>query len=101
MRRDVIDQPQLCLLYTSRFVSETGADGGGDAEVRFARFFHSTPMAIATVDEAGAILHSNAAFARLIPAVLRPRTIHDLVASGAGLNEALADVCLLYTSRCV
>ncbi|MCW2315431.1 two-component system cell cycle sensor histidine kinase/response regulator CckA [Rhodoblastus acidophilus] len=40
------------------------------AEVRFARFFNSTPMAIATVDRAGKILRSNAAFAKLLPGAL-------------------------------
>ena len=44
-------------LVLNRTTGEAGADGGSAAEVRFARFFHSTPMAIATVDEAGAILH--------------------------------------------
>jgi two-component system cell cycle sensor histidine kinase/response regulator CckA len=36
------------------------------AEVRFMRFFHNAPMAIATVDRNGRILRSNATFARLI-----------------------------------
>jgi two-component system cell cycle sensor histidine kinase/response regulator CckA len=44
-------------------------DGGADplraAEVRFVRFFHNTPMAIATVDKQGKIARSNALFARL------------------------------------
>ena len=35
------------------------------AEVRFARIFNSTPVAIAAVDAAGAVLRPNAAFARL------------------------------------
>ncbi len=37
------------------------------AEVRFARFFNSTPMAMASVDREGAILRANAAFATLLP----------------------------------
>jgi len=41
------------------------------AEVRFARFFNSTPMAIATIDAQGRILRSNAAFARLLPRALK------------------------------
>src|SRR5690606_11051414 len=41
------------------------------AEVRFARFFNNTPIAIATVDRAGRIIRSNAAFARLFGDVLR------------------------------
>ncbi|MDO8534672.1 MAG: PAS domain-containing protein, partial [Xanthobacteraceae bacterium] len=36
------------------------------AEVRFARFFHNTPVAIATIDRDGKIGSSNAAFARLL-----------------------------------
>ena len=35
------------------------------AEVRFMRFFHNAPMAIATVDRAGRIVRLNAPFARL------------------------------------
>ena len=35
------------------------------AEVRFARFFNNTPLAIATVDRAGRIKRTNAAFAHL------------------------------------
>jgi two-component system cell cycle sensor histidine kinase/response regulator CckA len=35
------------------------------ADVRFMRFFHNAPMAIATVDRAGRIVRANAPFARL------------------------------------
>ncbi|MBV8320040.1 MAG: response regulator [Hyphomicrobiales bacterium] len=41
------------------------------AEVRFARFFNSTPVAIAAVDASGALLRPNAAFAHLVPEALR------------------------------
>ena len=41
------------------------------AEVRFARFFNSTPVAIAAVDSSGTLLRPNAAFARLIPEALK------------------------------
>jgi two-component system, cell cycle sensor histidine kinase and response regulator CckA len=41
------------------------------AEVRFSRFFHNTPMAIATVDRSGRIIRNNALFARLFQGVLR------------------------------
>jgi two-component system cell cycle sensor histidine kinase/response regulator CckA len=40
-------------------------------EVKFARFFNSTPMAIATLDEAGSIRRSNGAFAHLLPYALK------------------------------
>lgn len=76
-------------LVLNRTAGEAGSDGNSDAEVRFARFFHSTPMAIATVDRHGAILRSNAAFARLTQQARQPATIQDLVAPGS-LDEALA-----------
>ena len=41
------------------------ADPQRAAEVRFMRFFDHTPMAIATVDRAGAIVRANARFAKL------------------------------------
>jgi two-component system cell cycle sensor histidine kinase/response regulator CckA len=41
------------------------------AEVRFMRFFQSTPMAIATVDKSGRIARSNALFARMFPTALK------------------------------
>ncbi len=46
------------------------ADEAGAAELRFARLFHSAPIAIATVDRSGAISANNAAFVRLFGAVL-------------------------------
>src|SRR5208282_4685349 len=56
------------------------------AEVRFARIFNSTPVAIAAVDAAGAVLRPNAAFARLAQATPKSDaakgrlSIFDLVA---------------------
>ncbi len=41
------------------------------AEVRFMRFFHNTPMAIATIDKAGKIARSNALFARMFQGMLK------------------------------
>ncbi len=54
------------------------------AEVRFARFFHSAPIAIATVDEHGRIGSTNGAFARMFNAgtglqVVQGISIFDLV----------------------
>jgi two-component system cell cycle sensor histidine kinase/response regulator CckA len=74
-------------LVLNRTTGEAGSDSRSDAEVRFARFFHSTPMAIATVDKAGAILRSNAAFTRLTQGAAQPATIHDLVLPGRGALE--------------
>jgi two-component system cell cycle sensor histidine kinase/response regulator CckA len=47
------------------------ADPQRAAEVRFMRFFQSTPMAIATVDKTGKVARSNAQFARLFQSALK------------------------------
>jgi two-component system cell cycle sensor histidine kinase/response regulator CckA len=47
------------------------ADPQRAAEVRFMRFFQSTPMAIATVDKAGKIARTNAQFARMFQSTLK------------------------------
>jgi two-component system, cell cycle sensor histidine kinase and response regulator CckA len=50
-------------------VLNRGRDQGGDAqraaEIRFMRFFHNTPMAIATIDRDGGVIRTNPLFARL------------------------------------
>ncbi len=53
---------------------DDGSDPQRAAEVRFMRFFHNTPMAIATVDRAGRIARSNALFARMFQCVLKGET---------------------------
>src|SRR6516164_2155911 len=50
---------------------EHGSDPQRLAEVRFMRFFHNAPMAIATVDRPGRIMRSNALFARLFGTLLK------------------------------
>ena len=54
------------------------------AEVRFMRFFHHTPMAIATIDRDGGIVRTNALFARLFQGMIggdaRSRSIRAIVA---------------------
>src|SRR6202050_2862002 len=47
-----------------------GTDPQRAAEIRFMRFFHNTPMAIATVDRDGGIVRTNPLFARLFHTVL-------------------------------
>jgi two-component system cell cycle sensor histidine kinase/response regulator CckA len=74
-------------LVISRAPGEDKAEDLRAAEVRFARFFNSTPMAIASVDARGAILRSNAAFARLAPAALRP----DAANGGASIYNGLIE----------
>jgi two-component system, cell cycle sensor histidine kinase and response regulator CckA len=49
---------------------DDGTDPQRAAEIRFMRFFHHTPMAIATVDKAGRIVRTNPLFARLFHNVL-------------------------------
>jgi len=52
-------------LVLSRAKEQTLDDPLRDAEVRFARFFNNTPVAIATIDQAGRIGSMNASFMRL------------------------------------
>lgn len=52
-------------LVLSRAKTDDKPDALRAAEIRFARFFHNSPAAIATVDRAGRIVSSNATFARL------------------------------------
>jgi two-component system, cell cycle sensor histidine kinase and response regulator CckA len=49
---------------------DDGTDPQRAADIRFMRFFHNTPMAIATVDKAGGIVRTNPLFARLFHNVL-------------------------------
>ncbi|WP_131118751.1 cell cycle histidine kinase CckA [Lichenihabitans psoromatis] len=58
-------------LVINRAPGEEPAEDLRAAEVRFARFFNSTPMAIASLDARGTITRSNAAFARLFGDALR------------------------------
>ena len=51
--------------------ADDGSDPQRTAEVRFMRFFHNTPMAIATVDRRGRIARTNAPFAQLVQSVLK------------------------------
>jgi two-component system cell cycle sensor histidine kinase/response regulator CckA len=59
------------------------SDPHRSAEVRFMRFFDHTPMAIATVDKAGAVVRGNARFAKLA---------QSLSSSGAVARSILAAV---------
>ncbi|MBV1702079.1 MAG: response regulator [Hyphomicrobiales bacterium] len=84
----------------------SGEDKGEDlraAQVRFARFFNSTPMAIAALGKQGEIIRSNSAFAKLLPAALDTglgggiRSIYATLPQAEqpkfthALSEALAD----------
>ena len=67
---DAVAGPSRTLVI-NRTSGEEPAEDLRAAEVRFARFFNSTPMAIASLDEHGTITRSNAAFARLFGDALR------------------------------
>jgi two-component system cell cycle sensor histidine kinase/response regulator CckA len=58
-------------LVISRAPGEEPGEDLRAAEVRFARVFNATPVAIAIVDEAGSITQSNASFARMMPVALK------------------------------
>lgn len=74
-------------LVLSRAKSEDKQDALRAAEVRFARFFHNSPAAIATVDRAGHILNSNATFARLFGAAADEKGARQTVFSFVPQNE--------------
>src|SRR3954452_23726504 len=84
-------------LVLNRTSGEEPAEDLRAAEVRFARLFNSTPMAIASLDRSGHIVRSNAAFAKLIPQALKGdeggRSIYAAVAERdrAGLEHTLAE----------
>jgi two-component system cell cycle sensor histidine kinase/response regulator CckA len=58
-------------LVLDRATREEPAEESRAAEMRFARVFNATPVAIAMLDKDHRIIRSNAAFARLAPEVLR------------------------------
>jgi two-component system cell cycle sensor histidine kinase/response regulator CckA len=84
-------------LVLNRASGEEPAEDLRAAEVRFARLFNSTPMAIASLDRSGHIVRSNAAFAKLIPQALKGgvggRSIYAAVAERerAALENTLAE----------
>jgi len=67
---------------------DEGSDPERAAEVRFMRFFHNAPMAIATVDRAGRIVRSNAPFARLHQGIL---TADALPSEGRSILTVVAE----------
>ena len=67
---------------------EESADPLRAAEVRFVRFFHNAPMAIATVDKVGKIARTNAPFARLFQGIVKGDTAP---AQGRDILAAVAE----------
>jgi two-component system, cell cycle sensor histidine kinase and response regulator CckA len=84
-------------LVLNRSPGEDVAEGQRAAEVRFARFFNDTPLAIVTLTRGGRLARFNASFARLFGVLPRAngvgegRSILDLVADRdrERLDEAL------------
>lgn len=76
-------------LVLNRSADGAGADSASAAEVRFARFFHNTPMAIAAVAADGRVLRGNAALTQLAGSHRVPAMIGDLVTDGSGLETAM------------
>lgn len=81
-------------LVVNRSRTDNDVDPLRAAEVRFARFFHSSPIPIATVDRDGHILRANAMFARQFGSVDagQARRLVDVVAEAArpALSAGLA-----------
>jgi two-component system, cell cycle sensor histidine kinase and response regulator CckA len=73
-------------LILNRSAGEDVAEGQRAAEVRFARFFNNTPLAIATINRYGRIARTNGPFARLFGSAFKgmdasePRSILAVVA---------------------
>jgi two-component system cell cycle sensor histidine kinase/response regulator CckA len=76
---------------------DDGTDPQRAAEVRFMRFFHNTPLAIATVDKTGRIARTNPLAARLFQRVLKGeaagRSILNVVNQGdrAAMEAAIGE----------
>jgi two-component system cell cycle sensor histidine kinase/response regulator CckA len=91
-------------LVLNRSPGESIDEGQRAAEVRFARFFNATPIAIATVDRARLVVRSNASFVRLFAAgggaregrpileAVAPRDREVLEAALARAGEGRADL---------
>lgn len=56
---------ESCTLVLNRSKGEDAAEALRAAQVRFARFFNNTPVAIASLDAQGRVMQTNAAFVRL------------------------------------
>jgi two-component system cell cycle sensor histidine kinase/response regulator CckA len=67
---------------------EDRSDPQRSAEIRFMRFFDHTPMAIATVDRAGAVIQANARFAKLAQTIGTPAANKSVLAVVAERDRA-------------
>ncbi len=82
-------------LVLSRAKTDDKPDALRAAEIRFARFFHNSPAAIATVDRSGRIVNSNAMFARLFGAAATEKGERQSLFSFIASNERVKLEALL------
>jgi two-component system cell cycle sensor histidine kinase/response regulator CckA len=70
------------------------ADTQRSGEVRFMRFFQSTPMAIAAVDKNGKISRSNSLFARLFPSTTKDADSRSILAVVSDRDRAALETAI-------
>ena len=68
-----------------------GSDGHAGSELRFTRFFNSTPMAIAALDNDGRLLRTNAPFMTLFSSVVEADAVEGHIRFEALLDDAARD----------
>ncbi|WP_421848801.1 cell cycle histidine kinase CckA [Oricola sp.] len=68
-----------------------GSDGHTGSELRFTRFFNSTPMAIAALDNDGRLLRTNAPFMTLFSSVVEADAVEGHIRFEALLDDAARD----------
>ncbi len=73
---------------------DDGTDPQRAADIRFMRFFHHTPMAIATIDKHGRVVRTNPLFARLFHGA---RVYGTRVSNETGGEDQSADRSILAT----
>ena len=88
---------QLLVLEKSGESAEQGARAGAAADLRFAKFYQSAPIAIAAVDGKGAIGSSNGAFARMFDLSADALSENQII-QGLIDEETAADLSAAITS---
>ncbi|MGH6864278.1 MAG: sensor histidine kinase, partial [Methylocella sp.] len=81
-------------LVLRRAPGEEPAQDSRTGEMRFARVFNATPMAIAMLDRNGRITRSNAAFARLMPEALKQPAARSIFAGILDRDHGAVDAAI-------
>jgi len=83
-------------LVLNRSQGEDTAEGQRAAEVRFARFFNNSPLAIATVNRSGGMVLTNAPFAKLFAGIFRTESAagRNILATVGEKNRAELEALL-------